>query len=314
VDRARLIDLVGEALDLPAAEREPFLRARCEDAALLAEGLSLIAAEKTAGGFLDRPTVHGLASAPASEGVGSTIGPYRLLELIGESPEARVYMAQRRDDARRRVALRVAGPAAHATEAVAHFEAARSAIGTHAGIPVLLDSGVCGDGAYLVTELVRGVSITTHAERLPEAERTWLVLAAIDAVAHAHARGVVHLNLSPRNIVVTQVGSEVKVLDFGVLRADHPDPSSLAGELRAAVAGGGAPERGCGARADVRALGDLLSRLLPGTPADAVGRGAADPDPSRRFESAGVHAAALRREWPRRAGRRGWLSRILRPG
>ncbi len=157
---------------------------------------------------------------------GTTIGPYKLLEQIGEGGMGLVFMAEQTQPVRRRVALKVLKPGMETRQVVARFEAERQALAImdHPHIARVFDAGLTDSGRpYFVMELVRGVPITEYCDerRLTTRERLELFVAVCQAVQHAHQKGIIHRDLKPSNVLVTQHDTVAvpKVIDFGIAKA-----------------------------------------------------------------------------------------------
>jgi serine/threonine protein kinase len=220
------------------------------------------------------------------EGAGSLVGPYKLLEGIGEGGMGVVYLAEQAEPVRRRVALKIIKPGMDTRQVVARFEAERQALALfdHPGITRVLDAGTTGSGRpYFVMELVRGTRITDYCARncLPVRERIALFIQVCQAVQHAHQKGVIHRDLKPSNILVTlHDGTPVpKVIDFGIAKALHQPLTERTLFTRCTEMLGTpeymSPEQAEGSgldidtRSDVYSLGTLLYELLTGsTPLD----------------------------------------------
>jgi serine/threonine protein kinase/tetratricopeptide (TPR) repeat protein len=177
--------------------------------------------------FLEAPPAD-LGAAPGSltETPGTVIGPYKLLEPIGEGGFGVVFMAEQQQPLRRKVALKVIKPGMDSRQVVARFEAERQALALmdHPHIARVLDGGATATGRpYFVMELVRGVPITEHCDRhhLSVPERLALFISVCQAVQHAHQKGIIHRDLQPSNVLVTLHDGTpvVKVIDFGVAKA-----------------------------------------------------------------------------------------------
>lgn len=158
--------------------------------------------------------------------LGQTIGPYKLLELIGEGGMGLVFMAEQQNPVKRRVALKVIKPGLDTRQVIARFEGERQALALmdHPGIARIFDMGATERGhPYFVMELVRGIPITDYCDqaRLKPRERLDLFVTVCQAVQHAHTKGIVHRDLKPANILVTMHDDKAipKIIDFGVAKA-----------------------------------------------------------------------------------------------
>jgi serine/threonine protein kinase/WD40 repeat protein len=166
------------------------------------------------------------ADRPLCEGPGTVIGPYKLLEQIGEGGFGVVFMAEQLHPVRRKVALKVVKPGMDTRPVIARFEAERQALALmdHPNIAHVLDGGETTSGRpYFVMELVRGVALTDFCDlnHLPIRERLELFVHVCQAVQHAHHKGIIHRDLKPSNILVTLHDGVpvVKVIDFGIAKA-----------------------------------------------------------------------------------------------
>ncbi|MFI4898406.1 MAG: protein kinase [Phycisphaerales bacterium JB059] len=177
-----------------------------------------------------RAGARGDGDPGAGEAAGARIGPYRLLEQIGEGGFGVVYAAEQVEPVRRRVALKVIKAGMDSEQVVARFEAERQALAVmdHPCIAKVFDGGVTppemGARPYFVMELVKGEPITDFCDqnRLSVRERCELMIRVCNAVQHAHTKGVVHRDLKPSNILVSydaDGGATPKVIDFGIAKA-----------------------------------------------------------------------------------------------
>ena len=160
------------------------------------------------------------------EQTGDRLGPYKLLEQIGEGGFGTVWVAEQEKPIRRRVALKIIKLGMDTKEVIARFEQERQALAMmdHPNIAKVLDAGAGPSGRpFFVMELVRGIKITTYCDQahLPTSERLRIFIAVCHAVQHAHQKGIIHRDLKPSNILVTlHDGVPVpKVIDFGVAKA-----------------------------------------------------------------------------------------------
>jgi len=276
-----------EAVEKPTAqERAAYLDEVCrDDPALRAEMESLLVAHDKAGGFLEIPILEPTASpasSPLSEGPGTVVGRYKLLEKIGEGGMAVVYMAEQEQPIRRKVALKIIKLGMDTKQVIARFEAERQALAMmdHPNIARVLDAGATETGRpYFVMELVQGVSITEYCDRnsLSTKERLALFTQVCHAVQHAHQKGIIHRDIKPSNVMVTMHdGVPVpKVIDFGIAKATNQRLTQKTLFTRYAhIIGTPAymsPEQAelsdvdIDTRSDIYSLGVLLYELLTGT-------------------------------------------------
>jgi eukaryotic-like serine/threonine-protein kinase len=277
-------DLFLAALDRPPADRAAFLEAACTgDPDRLRRVRELLAAHDQSRGPLDAPAVAGpTAEWPPPEAPGTAVGPYKLVEVIGEGGMGTVYLARQQEPVHRLVALKVIKAGMDSKGVLARFEAERQALAImdHPNIARVLDAGATPDGRpYFVMELVKGTPITRYCDdhHLTPRQRLELFVPVCQAVQHAHQKGIIHRDLKPSNVLVAPYdGAPVpKVIDFGVAKAAGvplTDKTLVTG-LGAVV---GTPEymspeqaelnnRDIDTRSDVYSLGVLLYELLTGT-------------------------------------------------
>jgi serine/threonine protein kinase/tetratricopeptide (TPR) repeat protein len=285
------------ALKKPPAGRAAYLDEACAgDPALRAKVEALLRAHAEAGSGLQQPSVAEEAPSPAvgesspevdtgsspAERPGMRIGPYKLLQQIGEGGMGVVYMAEQEEPVRRQVALKIIKPGMDSAQVIARFEAERQALALmdHPNIARVLDADTTNSGRpYFVMELVKGIPLTRFCDerRLSPRERLELAVPVCHAVQHAHQKGVIHRDLKPSNILVALYdGRPVpKVIDFGVAKATGPKLTertlftafgAVVGTLEYM-----APEQAevnqldVDTRADIYSLGVLLYELLTGS-------------------------------------------------
>jgi serine/threonine protein kinase/tetratricopeptide (TPR) repeat protein len=218
----------------PPNEWNAYLDAACGgDSELRRRAEALLGAHEGEDAILDhgivRPAVvDSVRDHPKAlcDHVGSLIGPYKLLEQIGEGGMGLVFMAEQAQPMRRKVALKVLKPGMDTRQVVARFDAERQAVAlmNHPNIAQVFDAGATPTGRpYFVMELVRGVTITEFCDqrRLTTRQRLELFVTVCHAVQHAHQKGIIHRDLKPSNILVTlhDTVAVPKVIDFGIAKA-----------------------------------------------------------------------------------------------
>src|SRR5207247_1574516 len=197
--------IFGNALEIESpADRQAYLAQVCAGQPDLRRKIeALLGAFDAAGSFLEAPPA-GLGptvTEPAlAERPGMTIGPYRLMEQIGEGGMGLVFVAEQQEPIRRKVALKVIKPGMDSRDVIARFEAERQALALmdHPNIARVFDAGATESGRpYFVMELVRGVGITQFCDenRLSPRERLELFVHVCQAVQHAHQKGIIHRDI-----------------------------------------------------------------------------------------------------------------------
>ena len=255
---------------------------------------------------------------------GTMIGPYKLLQAIGEGGFGVVYMAEQTSPVRRKVALKVIKPGMDSKQVVARFEAERQALALmdHPNVARVFDGGSTESGhPYFVMELVKGVPITQFCDenKLNIHQRLGLFVTVCRAIQHAHHKGVIHRDIKPTNILVTlHDGKPVpKVIDFGVSKAISQQLTDKTmftahGQMIGTVQYM-SPEQAemsgldIDTRSDIYSLGVLLFELLTGdTPLDPrkiretgyaemqrLIRDQESPKPSTRLSTLGDHLTSI---------------------
>jgi len=231
-DEPKNVKLIfAEALEKPASkERVEYLNETCgEDSNLRAEVEELLKSHEQAGDFMEAPALEAevtLEDSALTEGSGSVVGRYKLLEKIGEGGFGVVWAAAQKKPVKRRVALKIIKLGMDTREVVARFEAERQALAMmdHPNIAKVLDAGSTDTGRpYFVMELVRGIPITEYCDqaKLSVQDRLGLFIKVCNAVQHAHQKGIIHRDIKPSNILITlHDGVPVpRIIDFGIAKA-----------------------------------------------------------------------------------------------
>lgn len=273
-------ELFAAALEGAPDDRERLLEeAGRRDPSLAAEVRSLLAAhgggELRVESAVAQEAMRMLAGSETGPRAGTRVGPYEIERPLGAGGMGAVFLGRRADAAyESRVAIKLIRPGLLAEETLARFRAERQTLASlsHASIARLLDGGTTAEGLpYLVMEYVEGVPIDVFCQKrtLPLSERLVLFRVVCGAVAHAHKNLVVHRDIKPGNILVSESG-EVKLLDFGIAKLLKPEAGTdltRTGE-RVLTPDYASPEQVRGGpittATDIYSLGVLLYRLLTG--------------------------------------------------
>jgi serine/threonine protein kinase len=276
------------ALEISSAPRRAsYVAEACaNDSKLHRRVQALLARHDESTGVLDAPPpgIDGdSVGEDAQEKPGAVIGPFTLLEQIGEGGFGVVFLAEQRQPVKRRVALKVIKPGMDTRACLGRFEAERQALALmdHANIAKVLEAGTTEYGRpFFVMELVQGVPITEYCDQcqLTTRERLELFMLVCQAVQHAHQKGVIHRDIKPSNVLVTiQDGQAVpKIIDFGIAKAidnQRLTEQTLVTAFRDFIGTPMymSPEQaelsplGVDTRTDIYSLGVLLYELLTGT-------------------------------------------------
>ncbi len=315
--------LFEAALSLEPGQRSAFLDRVCGDKGSLRQEIEeLLHADAAAGSFLRHPILD-LPTADNSHTSQRTIGPYTLLEVIGQGGMGEVWLAEQRQPVRRRVAIKLIKVGMDTKEVVARFESERQALALmdHPAIAKVFDAGSTPEGRpYFVMEYVPGLPITEYCDKhkLPIRQRLELFIRVCDGVQHAHQKAIIHRDLKPSNILVSEVNGKPvpRIIDFGVSKAISQTLTARTvytqiGTLIGTV-GYMSPEQAnsdgedIDTRTDVYSLGAVLYELLSGALPFDLRKAAYDevlrrlreedaPKPSARIRAPGEDSAVAAR-------------------
>lgn len=275
----RIKEIVGAALERDASQRSAFLDEACShDASLRAEVDSLLSAHKSADILSGAALTTEMADAILTP---KSIGPYQLLQKLGEGGMGQVWLAEQTAPVRRKVALKLIKTGMFDDSVLRRFQTERQslAIMDHPAIAKVFDAGATSDGQpYFVMEYVPGVSITEYCDKkkLKIRERLELFIRACEGVQHAHQKALIHRDLKPANILVVEIDGnpQPRIIDFGLAKSVTPYLSGDLAQTRVGAFVGTpgymSPEQAdpgsldVDTRTDVYSLGVILYELLTG--------------------------------------------------
>ncbi len=324
--RSELLEhIFNLAFDAPPEQRQTLIERECGGDLELQSQVEQMLAGAHDDRFLADPSLENTIQSfgHAIDQPGSTVGPYKLIQQIGEGGFGVVYAAEQDRPVRRKVAIKIIKLGMDTRQVVARFEQERQALALmdHPNIARVFDAGTTQAGRpFFVMELCAGESITHFCDshRLTIAQRLELFVQVCNAVQHAHQKGLIHRDLKPSNILVSKADGQpqAKIIDFGIAKATQQtlidqtlvtEQHQLIGTLEYM-----SPEQAQGSpdidtRADVYSLGVLLYALLTGTtPFESrtlrnsehaeiqrIIREVDPPKPSMRLAKANQHIASV---------------------
>jgi len=310
----RIKEIYQAAAERSPEERDAYLAEACGADAGLRQEVERMLRHSWGEGPLDRPAWDG-AALDSGLSAGAQLGPYQILEEIGAGGMGRVYKA-RDTRLRRTVALKTLPPAQFddpgSRERLMREARAASAL-NHPNIVTVYDIGSAGGVDFIAMEYVDGCPLSQliPPTGFPVARALTYAIEIADALAQAHAAGVVHRDLKPANIMVTEPADgsagRIKLLDFGLARRVHlPEGESTTLTVAGEIAGTPAymsPEQAEGKpaseRSDVFSFGAVLYEMLAGR------------RPFSGDSAAAIMAAVLREDPPPLAGVPAELTTLL---
>lgn len=271
-------EVLGHAIPLSAYERSEYLEGKSTgDPELRAEVESLLHSHEQAGvEFLNNPAVDlrsFVGGKDSSSYIGRRIGVYKIVEEIGHGGMGEVYRASRIDGQyEKQVAIKLVRVGLDSPLLVQRFLHERQILASldHPNIARLYDGGTTEDGIpYFVMELIEGTPIDQYCDDhdLDTIRRLELFLEVCAAVQYAHQRLVIHRDIKPGNILVTEGGTP-KLLDFGIAKIVDPSLRAETTLVRAMTPEYASPEQICGdpitTATDIYSLGVVLYKVLAG--------------------------------------------------
>jgi|GEM_PF-3196468 len=215
-----LLNIATQAAKLPESERESFIKEETNSDSNLTQKIETLIQQQQAADF------HEQTLATIDLKPGDMVGPYHILEEIGSGGMGIVFLVEQKVPVHRRLALKVIRIGMDTKDVLARFELERQALAlmSHPNVAAVVDAGITENGRpYFLMEYVPGVSITKYANdnRMTMDSRIKLVMQACKGVLHAHQKGILHRDLKPGNIIVTEKEGEplVKIIDFGVAKS-----------------------------------------------------------------------------------------------
>ena len=303
---AQIREVFHAVVELPPAERASFLERSCPDPAMRREVESLLKSHEDAGDLLEVPALKLCPDTPKNDAddpwIGNSIGPYQVISRIGQGGMGTVYRAMRVDEHYvKQVAIKLVRAGFGGDQYLRRFKNERQIMASldHPNIARLLDGGTAKGVPYFVMEYIEGQRIDEYCDRLKLSthERLKLFVHVCSAVQYAHQHLVVHRDLKPGNILITEEGVP-KLLDFGIAKLLDPElflqtTALTMSQMKPMTPEFASPEQIRGepvtTASDVYSLGVLLYRLLTGhspyklegAPIHEVARAISESEPVR---------------------------------
>jgi serine/threonine protein kinase len=214
--------IFAQIAEAPASNRETLLEELCPTLKIREQVRRLLGADSTPDPLLDNSLFHDSINFRS----GDRIGPYKILQEIGQGGMGVVYMAEQIEPVRRKVALKILKAGLDTRQVIARFDAERQALSMmdHPHIAKVFEAGATDSGRpYFAMELVQGQPITEYCnqQQLSPQQRLKLFLTVCLAIQHAHQKGIIHRDIKPSNVLVVEYDGQpmAKVIDFGVAKA-----------------------------------------------------------------------------------------------
>ena len=221
-----------KAVELDGKDREVYLNGVCKTPELKKEILTLIFAHDKSENFLEDSIIP-YEPVPDNSNlfIGKTFGKYKIDKLIARGGMGLVYLGLRDDEVKQKAAVKIINPGVSSGIVIKRFQNERQTLANlnHPNISRLLDGGITDDGIqFLVMEYIDGIPIDEYCDKnkLNTKDRLNLFLKVAAVVQYAHQNLVVHRDLKPNNILITQDG-EPKLLDFGIAKILSPEGERL---------------------------------------------------------------------------------------
>jgi serine/threonine protein kinase len=225
------------------SEREEWLHKELGDKPEKLLELKELIDHHEAGKWMDQAPKAVVASLKLIEDItGKQIGPFVIIKKIGEGGMGDVYLAQQHQPMRRQIALKLIQWESEPNQIIERFQREKQMLASmeHPNIARIIDAGTTESGySYIVMEYVKGSHLVDYCEQeSPDIRsRVKLLLQCCRAIQHAHQKGIIHRDIKPNNVMVTQVDGEptIKIIDFGIAKASMSDSIKQTNEYTSSV-------------------------------------------------------------------------------